>query len=509
MTSASIKRACIEICALLLMLGAADEAARADSFTFPQIDETTMTRELSQSSVRIFRTSDASAQDGSGFVVDSEAGLIVSAAHVVRGARDAVWVSFANSSDLYKAIVLLPKAAATGTDDQPDIAVLKLEHPESASGAFEVQFDTIDVEHEHRVTGFGRDSPSPLEATGKPGRQSDCNFVIRSPTLHGDSGSAVLTDEGLVDGIAVEGRESGGTSSMAETVVLPMSCVRDVILPFIPDQDTEKILDIFRSGDARALRNAFQPPVVPPRGVNNLRLAKALIWGIAERRKNGQFPVLADPQRMLAVMPIIVERRLGYTLLRDFTLASSTSKFAAGDAFQILGDTLRVAGSKQDAAQAYTEARNLYWSYAASLVPNSWSAIDGKVDGSLDVAKAYKAAADSMTKRGNLTKNEDDYRQAATLAAAAIFHAPDGPLKASSWATLGSASQAAGDVSVAAPAYDAAIKEGVSTLWAKNGLKDSRDQLGTKPALDLDAGFLANRANEATSIAKAFGRNPS
>jgi hypothetical protein len=132
--------------------------------------------------------------------------------------------------------------------------------------------------------------------------------------------------EGLVDGIAVEGAESSGTNSMAETLVLPLACVRDRILAVVPDDESAEILKIFGSADDLALRNAFQPSANVRRRFSNLRLAKALSGWIAERNKNRQLPPLVDRQHMPQVMPIIVDRRLGYVLLVEFQAAAATTR---------------------------------------------------------------------------------------------------------------------------------------------------------------------------------------
>jgi hypothetical protein len=86
-------------------------------------------------------------------------------------------------------------------------------------------------------------------------------------------------------------------------------------------------------------------------------------------------------------------------------------------------------------------------------VPDSWSAAEGATAEGLEIAKAYKAAADSTTKFAKITQNEAAFKVADPW----LRPAPNGALKSSSWAALGSASQATGETAIAAPAFQAAV----------------------------------------------------
>jgi hypothetical protein len=112
--------------------------------------------------------------------------------------------------------VLKPDSSGAGDGAALDFTVLKLDRPQDGASALEIQLDSINAEQKHRVTGFGRANKAPVPAEVTVSSQGDCSYVARVPTLHGDSGSPVLTTEGLVDGIAVE-----GAPSMAETLVPP------------------------------------------------------------------------------------------------------------------------------------------------------------------------------------------------------------------------------------------------------------------------------------------------
>jgi hypothetical protein len=69
-------------------------------------------------------------------------------------------------------------------------------------------------------------------------------------------------------------------------------------------------------------------------------------------------------------------------------------------------------------------------------------------------------------------------------------------MKASSWAALGSASQATGEHAIAASAFQAALNEGSTALWTKKALAYSSTQLGSRQPVDLNADYLKRLANE-------------
>src|SRR5258707_1382645 len=196
----------------LLLFSAVGVAAR--SYSFPKAENASITRIVHSETFRIFTTDDNSEQVGSGFVIDGEEGLILTAAHVVAGIRGFAWISFAGSNERHRTKILLPKSADTAPQTGKfDISIMKLELPVENVRSLELQFDEIDTEKQHRLTGFGRSNPEPVEGAVQPSKTDECTYTLRSQTLYGDSGSAIVTEEGLVDGIAVDGAESGGTSS--------------------------------------------------------------------------------------------------------------------------------------------------------------------------------------------------------------------------------------------------------------------------------------------------------
>jgi hypothetical protein len=189
-------------------------------------------------------------------ICDADEGLILSAAHVVRGLNGMAGIAFPRDIKRHRARVLIPKP---GDSDEPDLSVLQLDPALNGLHAMEVQFDAIHEEEEHRITGFGRENPEPVHGRAQPSKTDECTYTLRNATLHGDSGSALLSPQGLVDGIAVRGVETTGFGSMAEMKVLPLSCVRDLILNLVSGTQNDKIMNIVWTAGDLEFRGALQP----------------------------------------------------------------------------------------------------------------------------------------------------------------------------------------------------------------------------------------------------------
>ncbi len=296
-----------------------------------------------------------------------------------------------------------------------------------------------------------------------------CVHLLATDTFHGDSGSAVLTDIGLVDGIAINGSEyPPDQSRMGVTWILPLSCARDRVLGSVPDDDDTKILKFLSAGDQNTLQDNFKPlpPFEQPDWLSNLRVAKALSDTIANWRSKGQPPPIAIAQNAL---PIISERRLlDHDLYGEFVSACARIPLAAAKVFQRFGDAREKAGVSQDAKDAYKQAAKFYHTFIADELPPDQLTI--QPGSSPAIAGAYKAAADNQTKLAQITGDKSDYERAAQLAAAAAFSAPEGPLKTSSFTALGSALHGAGDTAAAVSAFQQAELEGPVPGWAKSSL---------------------------------------
>lgn len=242
-------------------------------YTF-RTDPALRTRSLT-ATVRIFAAETGGGQLGSGFVIDSGDELILTAAHVVAELEDVAWVSFPRETTRHRVKLLAARPSGSGNSVALDLAILKLDPAIDNVDSLELQFEPINSEQEHGITGYGRSNREPQQADARPSFSDTCTYTIRSETLYGDSGSAVLTAAGLVDEIAVDGAKSGGGASMAEMKVLPLSCAMQQILELVPDGQSSKIMTTILTGSDADLRHAFEPP--PKSGwVSNLRLAKAI-----------------------------------------------------------------------------------------------------------------------------------------------------------------------------------------------------------------------------------------
>jgi S1-C subfamily serine protease len=108
-------------------------------YEFPGITNLQVPRVLSRSTVRVFESENGTNQAGSGFVIDNQKGLVVTAAHVVQGFGDHAWVAFPDSKTRYRANVLIAAIP-------PDFAVLQLDKPPPDALALEVQLEGIENE---------------------------------------------------------------------------------------------------------------------------------------------------------------------------------------------------------------------------------------------------------------------------------------------------------------------------------------------------------------------------
>jgi S1-C subfamily serine protease len=150
---------------------------------------------------------------GSGFVYDSK-GNIVTNEHVVDGAKS-VSVRFWNG-DIYKATVI-------GTDPSTDLAVIKVDAPESILSPLTLG-DSAKVLVGDGVVAIG--SPFGLEETVTSGIVSALHRQMEAPNKftindsiqtdaainHGNSGGPLLNSEGQVIGVNAQIRSDGGGS---------------------------------------------------------------------------------------------------------------------------------------------------------------------------------------------------------------------------------------------------------------------------------------------------------
>ncbi|HEY7665928.1 MAG TPA: serine protease [Xanthobacteraceae bacterium] len=474
----------------IMLVALAATSAHA-TYNFPNQDDRAAEAFVS-ASVRIFDSEKGEEQIGSGFVIDGAQGLILSALHVISAIQDGhAWVAFRDDKNRHKAKIVFPKSSHD--NNRRDLSILQLDPPVSGVRAFEVQFDKIEEGLDHRINGYGRRNPRPLQGKGLPSKTDECTYTLRSITLDGDSGSAIVTPQGLVDGIVTDGAESQGTSSFSEMKVLSLHCVRDAILGAVSDGRSKQIFEIIRKGDDAALASAFKPPPVDTAlWVSNLRLAKAISQWVALDRMQRKL----DKDRTDTIIEIIADRHLGWDMVKNFCWSIAANEKEAGDILQHFADTALQTGKIADATSAYGAAKQLYVRYAMkTLTPQSQDALAVVVPNNSSIALAYKAAADVMLNVAKITGTKNGLDEAAAFASAAILSAPSGKLRASSWATLGAASYENGNFDVAVPAYKTAVSEGASKSWIYKDLSAARAALGTSPQIELSAQYLGDKAN--------------
>ena len=168
---------------------------------------------VTSTSTNPFGSGETQQAQGSGFVYDSQ-GNIVTNEHVVDGAKS-VSVRFWNG-DTYKATVV-------GSDPSTDLAVIKVDAPESILSPLTVG-DSAKVLVGDGVVAIG--SPFGLEETITSGIVSALHRQMKAPNNfsindsiqtdaainHGNSGGPLLNAEGQVIGVNAQIRSDGGGS---------------------------------------------------------------------------------------------------------------------------------------------------------------------------------------------------------------------------------------------------------------------------------------------------------
>jgi putative serine protease PepD len=176
---------------------------------------------------------------GSGFVYDAD-GHIITNEHVVDGA-DSVSVKFWNGAT-YDADVV-------GTDASTDVAVLKVDAPDSLLQPLSLA-DSSNVEVGDNVVAIG--SPFGLEETVTAGIVSALHREMTSPNgfaiddsiqtdaaiNHGNSGGPLLNAQGKVIGVTAQiASDSGGSDGVG--FAIPSSTVRSIVSQLIASGKAE------------------------------------------------------------------------------------------------------------------------------------------------------------------------------------------------------------------------------------------------------------------------------
>jgi hypothetical protein len=457
---------------------------------------------VERATVKVFAAETGSQRPGAATIIDDQSGLLVTAAHVIAG-KDEVWIGLPESTARVRAVPV-PITWPAGTPPR-DFAVLKVDDPEDLPGALEVQFSSISGAATHSLAGFAHDSDSPIWGTGKLTQPGDdpCAYEMREWTNAGDSGSPIVSNQGLLDGIVVSGRFSGSVPDnpgvMGESRVLPMSCVEAALTPVVPDDQSDAILKVMSQSDEGSLHSSLYPP--PGRHwISNLRLDRALFERHQARQSDAQLPPFAGSQRMQELMVLMLLRDLNSAAVYDFLTRESPTQFAAADVLQKAGDDLRKSGKNPAAIVAFGLAENSYLTFASdpTVVTRSDSA------GRLEIAAAYKAAADSKIKFAEITGNPSDYSEAWKIAGAAAANAPEGELRQSALAAVAVAADRAGETDVALPAYASAIDQGVQPSWLTNSFGLAAQKAGVDPSAiaKLTPGFFEDQKKSVLDIGR-------
>lgn len=176
------------------------------------------------------------ASRGSGVVIDTE-GHILTNEHVVSGATT-VRVTFASGSTL--------DARVVGTDPSTDLAVVKVEAPAGSLAPVPIG-DSSAVEIGEPVLAIG--NPFGYAGSATAGIVSGLGRSIRSPNgfsvpdaiqtdaavNHGNSGGALLNDEGELVGVPAQIADSGVDANVGVAFAIPSDTAKRVIAEITED----------------------------------------------------------------------------------------------------------------------------------------------------------------------------------------------------------------------------------------------------------------------------------
>jgi S1-C subfamily serine protease len=183
-----------------------------------------------------FSPSPQGASRGSGVVIDTE-GHILTNEHVVSGATT-VRVTFASGSTL--------DARVVGTDPSTDLAVVKVDAPAGSLSPVPIG-DSSAVEIGEPVLAIG--NPFGYAGSATAGIVSGLGRSIRSPNgfsvpdaiqtdaavNHGNSGGALLNDEGELVGVPAQIADSGVDANVGVAFAIPSDTAKRVIAEITED----------------------------------------------------------------------------------------------------------------------------------------------------------------------------------------------------------------------------------------------------------------------------------
>ena len=443
--------------------------AYCGSFAFSPLGIPDRTRHVERALARVYAP-DATTTDhheGAATVIHIDPMLLVTAGHVVKG--NLAKINFPKlGNDFYEATVIArsnPSALPPQTQQKAenyDFAVLLVEHPPKAGvEALETWFDEIDEEKTHDFVGFARDMPTPLWGrNGALAPNTECAWRLRETTFNGDSGGAAISQDGLLVGIILDGREGGqfDGGAMGQATVLPLNCVRNTILSALDRAEPTKGSNVL-DAERPVLMQELQPPASAG-WIDNLGFARGLR------------DLMADPRllRKLRSQDAIdcplfrstIQRKLGYETAVQLIKFVSQNLNDAGDALKRIGNEQKTENP--------TLAKRLFASAATSyseFISTYATAVAGGSPLSPELAKAAFGRAEVLASLAKLTGDTTTQTAAVAAAAYAVGAVSHGHQRGAAYAILGNSAFEAGDYQTAIEAFSSAAKSGFNAEWVK------------------------------------------
>jgi len=474
---------CVSIAtALIVLSGVAAIAEQCGPFTFGS--DSDWKRHIKRALARVHAPDASSPQDrheGAATVIHLNPMLLVTASHVVP--KDTAKISFPNLGDnrLYSITVIARsgrrlsvagKSAATSSSQILDFAVLGVDDPPLPGvDALEVWFDQVNEDASHHLAAYGRDLSEPLWGGGSLVRKDECAWRLRETAFNGDSGGAVVSENGLLVGIVLDGREGGqfDDGAMGQVTILPLGCVRQEILSAF-DQKAPvsggNVLDV----EKQSLQRALQPP--PSSGwIDNLSYARALRDLVADR--DLLHKIKARNAIGCPLFRSTIERELGYDTAEQLISSTAESTKEAADIFNDIGDQYKTANAEL-AQRLYASAVSSYEAYIrTSLGIPSTAGLPPLTSAPLDVAQATVGRAVALSNLADVSVNsgiDSAMTRIAAISAAAYAAraAPNEPIRGFAYALIGNSAFQARQYQTAIQAYSSAVNNGYNTRWIKS-----------------------------------------
>lgn len=272
--------------------------------------------------------------DGTGFVIDSAGGYILTAAHVIADLINKPGQKIIGLSNITQAGRL--ELDYVKHDDKADVALLRVRGTDALKQVtpFEISMDTPEVGGKVAIAGyqFGGPVATPGESTLPAiGRK----LILRVNTFDGDSGAPAIDESGLVIGI-VTNRQDNGIA-----VMVPMAVLRDFLLPYIPDpKEPDPLFESLLKGH---LDSEQFDPKSSPGAITNID-----IIGLMKKLKSKKLKDLTENTRRLIRCPVyeaaeqrnlvhIANDLIWHLLPRTANVGKSFQK--TGDFYAQIGDT--------------------------------------------------------------------------------------------------------------------------------------------------------------------------